>query len=229
MSDARRQTGLTSGGPKRRLYAGRLSLFVACCLLASAPAAAQAGREQKRAAAPGVEVDIGGSKVTIPDLPMTDHEGRKVRLYSDLIKDRVVVLSFFYTSCVYTCTRQGKTYSELQALLGERLGKSVFLISVTTDPARDTPEQLKAWAERYKVRPGWVLVTGEEAEMNQLLVQFTGNTAGGNMHLPSTFIGDDRRGLWTGAAGMFTPEQLLKVIDGISPEGGAAQRAGSRQ
>jgi len=232
MSDAHRHTGFTSSGTERRLAAGTLTLFLTCCLLAPPSAAAQAARptpkpegssqEQKQAAGRGVEVDVGGSKVTLPDLLVTDHEGRKVRFYSDLIKDKVVVLSFFYTTCVYTCTRQGKTFSELQSLLGERLGKSVFLIFVTTDPARDTPQQLRAWAARYKVRPGWVLVTGEEAEMNELLIQFTGNTAGGGTHLPSTFIGDDRRGLWTSAAGTFAPEQLLKVVNRMSPDSSAA-------
>lgn len=232
MSNAGADTRFTSSGVKRRLAAGTLTLFLACCLLAPPAGAAQAGRhtptpkggaqEQKPTAGQGVEVDIRGVKVTIPDTVVSDHEGRKVRFYSDLIKDKVVVLSFFYTSCIYTCTTQGKVFSELQSLLGERLGKSVFLISVTTDPVKDTPAQLKAWAARYNVRPGWVLVTGEEAEMNKLLVPFTGSTAGGGMHLPSTFIGNDRRGLWTSAAGVFAPKDLLRAVNYVAPDGGAA-------
>jgi len=164
------------------------------------------------------QINLRGSKLTIPDLVLRDQEGRKVRFYSDLIKDKVVVLSFFYTSCNYTCTMQGRTFSKLQSLLGERLGKSVFLISVTTDPARDNPTQLKAWATRYKVGPGWTLVTGEEAEMNKLLEPFTGNSAGGGMHLPSTFIGNDKSGLWTSATGVFPPEELLKVVDHLTQD-----------
>lgn len=233
MSDTPSHTGCKPSGMKRRLAAVTMTLFLACCFIAPPSVATQAarptstpergGQEQKRAAAQGVEVDIGGGKVTIPDLVLSDQEGRKVRFYSDLIKDKVVVLSFFYTSCVYTCTRQGKVFSELQSLLGERLGKSVFLISVTTDPVTDTPARLKAWGARYHVRPGWVLVTGEEAEMNKLLIQFTGSPAGGGTHLPSTFIGNDSRGLWTSAAGMFAPEELLKVVNHIAPEGSAAE------
>ncbi|HEY2962564.1 MAG TPA: SCO family protein [Pyrinomonadaceae bacterium] len=149
----------------------------------------------------------------VPDLVLRDQEGRPVHFYSDLIKDKIVVLSFFYTSCTSSCPMQGKIFSELQALLGERLGKSVFLISVTTDPVRDQPRQLKIWATRYKVKPGWTLVTGNEAEMNKLLVQFIGNKAGGGMHLPVTFIGNDRKGIWTGASGVFAPEDLLKAVD----------------
>jgi protein SCO1 len=163
-----------------------------------------------------VEVEIGGvGTVQFPDLVLRDHEGRKVRFYSDLIKDKVVVLSFFYTSCAYTCSIQGKNLSSLQSLLGERLGKSVFLISVTTDPAKDTPAQLKAWGKRYDVHPGWTLVTGDVSDMNKLLLPFTGNPAGQGMHLPTTFIVNDKTGTWTSAAGFFAPEDVLHVLNSV--------------
>src|SRR5688572_6035180 len=109
---------------RRRFVFNVVVLLVACCLVVPA---------QPPAAQDGIEIDIRGPKLKIPDLVLHDQDGKKVRFYSDLIKDKVVVLSFFYTSCTYTCTLQGKVFSELQSLLGERLGKSVFLISVTID------------------------------------------------------------------------------------------------
>ena len=114
----------------RRLSFGVTTLILAGCLIAP-PGKAQV---QQSSVDEVIEVDIRGVKVKIPDVVVTDQDGRKVRFYSDLIKDKVVVLSFFYTSCTFVCTRQGKVFSELQSLLGERLGKSVFLISVTRDP-----------------------------------------------------------------------------------------------
>jgi protein SCO1 len=176
-----------------------------------------AGGQQQKPATPTVEVEIhGAGKVQIPDLDVRDQNGRKLRFYSDLIKDKVVVLSFFYTSCTYSCTIQGQTFSKLQSLLGDRLGKSVFLISVTTDPATDGPAQLKAWGKRYNVQKGWTLVTGNEAEINKLLLPFTGNRAGAEMHLPSTFVGNNRTGLWTSAAGVFEPQALLNAVEFVT-------------
>ena len=61
-----------------------------------------------------VEVDIRGVKVRIPDLKLRDQDGNEIHFYSDLIKDKVIVLTFFYTSCTYLCTMQGKVFSELQ-------------------------------------------------------------------------------------------------------------------
>lgn len=172
---------------------------------------------QKPVVTPTVEVEIDGvGKVKIPDLDVRDQDGRKIRFYSDLIKDKVVVLSFFYTSCTYSCTMQGRTFSKLQSLLGDRLGRSVFLISVTTDPVKDDPAQLKSWGKRYDVQSGWTLVTGKEAEMNQLLQPFTGKGAGGGMHMPATFIGNDKTGTWTSASGLFDPELLLNAVDSVA-------------
>lgn len=192
----------------RGIFVSGLVLVLACGL---------AGGQQQKPATPTVEIEIEGvGKVRIPDLDVRDQDGRKLRFYSDLIKDKVVVLSFFYTSCAYSCTMQGRIFSKLQSLLGDRLGKSVFLISVTTDPARDGPAQLKSWGKRYDVKTGWTLVTGKEAELNHLLLPFTGNRAGAAMHLPATFIGNDRTGLWTSAAGVFEPESLLNAIEFVT-------------
>ena len=52
--------------------------------------------------------------------------------------------------------------------------------------------------------------------MNKLLIPFTGNPAGAGMHLPSTFIGNDKTGRWTSATGIFTPEDLLKAVDSVA-------------
>ncbi len=207
---------------KCRVLAGVMALFIVCSLISAVQAVHSDGRKGNRdygsqdqnPAARGMEVDIKGlGKVQISDLMLRDQKGKKVRFYTDLIKDKVVVMSFFYTSCTYTCTLQGRTFSKLQSLLGNRLGKSVFLISVTSDPARDNPGQLNAWAQRYDVRSGWTLVTGEVAEMNKLLIPFIGTPAGGGMHLPVTFIGNDKTGVWSSAEGVFAPEDLLKAID----------------
>lgn len=181
-------------------------------------------RQTQKSATPVVEVEIEGvGKVPIPDLDVRDQAGRKLRFYSDLIKDKVVVLSFFYTSCTYSCTTQGQTFSKLQSLLGDRLGKSVFLISVTTDPAKDGPAQLKSWGKHYNVQTGWTLVTGKESDLNKLLLPFTGTRAGGGMHLPSIFVGNDRTGLWTSAAGVFEPETVLNAVDFVTRDTAAGR------
>ncbi|HEX2268223.1 MAG TPA: SCO family protein [Pyrinomonadaceae bacterium] len=157
-------------------------------------------------------------KLSIPDVVVRDHRGQKVHFYSDLVKEKVVVLNFFYTSCTYTCTLQGRTFSKLQSLLQDRLGKSVYLVSVTTDPVRDSPKQLRAWAKRYQLKSGWTLVTGDESEINKLLVYFTGSSAAPGMHLPVTFVVNDEKGTWISSTEAVAPEQLFKTVDYLTRE-----------
>ena len=163
---------------------------------------------------PCKQITVGKEIKFLPDLVLLDQNGRQVRFYSDLIKDKTVLLSFFYTTCTYTCLMQGKVFSELQAELGERLGKEVFLISVTMDPETDTPERLKSWAAQQGVRRGWTLVTGGKVEMAKLVGHLTGNPLGRiEMHSPFIYLGNDRKNRWAATYGLAEPKQLVKKIE----------------
>jgi protein SCO1/2 len=159
-------------------------------------------------------INVGKETKFLPDLLLLDQNGRRVRFYSDLIKDKIVLISFFYTSCTYTCLMQGKVFSELQAELGERLGKEVFLISVTMDPETDTPERLKNWAVQHGLREGWTLVTGSKNEMAKLVDHLTSNPLGRiEMHSSFIYIGNDKKNNWDAPYGLAAPKELVKKIE----------------
>ena len=126
----------------------------------------------------GRTITIADRELTIPDLLLIDQDGKRVRFYTDLLKDKTFALSFFYTDCSYVCTRQGELFSSLQKRLGPRLGKEVFIISVTMNPQTDTPNKLKKWAGKYRRQPGWTLLTGRVSDVEKLLQLFTGEVAG---------------------------------------------------
>lgn len=162
----------------------------------------------------GKPIQVGTETKFLPDLALFDQNGRRVRFYSDLIKDKRVLISFFYTSCTYTCLMQGKVFSELQAELGERLGKEVFLISVTMDPETDTPERLKSWAVQQGVKEGWTLVTGSRDDMTKLVGHLTGNPLGRiEQHSSFIYIGNDQKNNWAAAYGLAAPKKLVKKIE----------------
>ncbi|MGA9767574.1 MAG: SCO family protein [Blastocatellia bacterium] len=160
------------------------------------------------------QINVGKETKFLPDLVLLDQDSRRVRFYSDLIKDKVVLISFFYTSCTYTCQMQGKVFSELQTEIGERLGKDVFLISVTMDPETDTPERLKDWAAQHGLRKGWTLVTGSKDEMAKLVGHLTGNPLGRiEMHSPFIYMGNDKTDNWAVTYGLAAPKKLAKKIE----------------
>lgn len=161
-------------------------------------------------------ITVGAAQIPIPDTPVLDQNGKRWRLYTDLIKDKVVVVSFFFTTCIDACPTQGMSLARLQSRLGERFGKDVFFVSISMDPATDTPERLKKWADAYSNKPGWTLVTGDEAHFTKLVHDFTGERLGGATHLPVLLIGNDRTGRWARALPESRTEKLVQLIDSIS-------------
>jgi len=151
--------------------------------------------------------------LTIPDLEVKDQNGNKLHFYTDLIKGKVVVINFIYTDCTYVCPMQGTSFSKLQSALGDRLGKDVYLVSVSTDPVTDTPERLKAWGEKFGAQQGWKLVTGEKTPMDKLLLALSGDSARKGVHSAIAIIGSEAKGLWIRAYGLEEPQRMIEMID----------------
>lgn len=149
----------------------------------------------------------------IPDITVFNQRGQRVRLYTDLIKDKVVLLSFFYTNCTAVCPMQGLNLSRLQSHLGGRLGKDVFLISISMDPQTDTPNKLRRWSKAVGARRGWTLVSSNAPEMGKMIAAFTGDyPAPQEMHSSSIFVGNDRTGEWIVSDGLADIEDLVKLL-----------------
>jgi protein SCO1 len=175
-----------------------------CTLFSSLAVGQQAGADSAR------------NRVRIPDVEVRDQNGRKLNLYSDLIKDRIVVVNFFFTTCTSVCPPQARALAKLQKQLGGRLGTEVFFISISKDPERDTVESLKRWAMKYGVGPGWTLVTGEQSVIEKVLWELTGDRPGQGQHYPIVFIGNDQAGVWKSTSGLSSPEITIELIDRIA-------------
>lgn len=152
----------------------------------------------------------------IPETEVIDQDGRRVRFLADLVKGRVTVVSFIYTTCLYTCTSQGKNLASLQKKLGGRLGREVFLISVSTDPETDTPAKLKSWGATFGAKAGWTFVTGERAALEGLRKAFPGVRAGRDLHDSIIFVGNDARGLWVRADALRPTVEILALLDAVA-------------
>jgi protein SCO1/2 len=150
--------------------------------------------------------------LNIPDVPLVDQDGKPVRFYSDLVKGKVVAMNFIFTSCTTICPPMGANFAKLQKLLA---GKDVHLISVSVDPATDTPQHLKAWAGKFGAAPGWTLVTGDRNEVNRLLKALGVFTAGVADHSPLVLLGNDVGHRWTRAYGLAPPVKLAELIEEI--------------
>ena len=156
------------------------------------------------------------SDLDIPDVPVLDQDGAPQRFYTDLVKDKVVAVNFVFTTCTTICPPMGANFAKLQKLLGERAGRDVHLISVSVDPATDTPERMKAWGQKFGAGPGWTLVTGDREEITRLLKSLGVYTASVSDHSPLVLLGNDARHQWTRAYGLAAPAKLAELISGMA-------------
>jgi protein SCO1/2 len=153
------------------------------------------------------------ARTQIPDIRVVDQNGKPRHFYNELVRGKVVAINFVYTTCTTICPPLGATFGKLQKSLGERLGKDVFLISVSVDPVTDTPERLRAWGAQFGAKPGWTLVTGDKTELNRLLRVLGADAASPENHSPMVLIVNDKAALWKRVYGLGSTATLARNIE----------------
>lgn len=151
-----------------------------------------------------------------PNVVLTNQDGKKLRFYDDLIKDKVVAINFIYTHCGDSCPVETANLKRVQALLGDRVGKDIFFYSISIDPKHDSPKALKQYAERFKIGTGWSFLTGTKAD-TKLLRQKLGlyNSEGEKKlsdHNTNFIIGNESTGQWIKKTPFDEPRLLAHAL-----------------
>lgn len=118
-----------------------------------------------------------------------------VQLYDDLIKDKKVLINFIYATCDKACPLATAKLLQVQKRLGSRVGQDIFMYSITLDPEHDSAEVLKKYAERYRVGPGWLFLTGTREDIDLVRYKF-GERGEKEGHTNFVRVGDGTKGQW---------------------------------
>lgn len=163
---------------------------------------ASTGKSEQVAAEAAVMTSGARYSDHLPDLQLTNQSGASVRLVSDLIRDRIVLVSFMYTHCNGICPLTSALFQKLRRPLFEVFGTEVRLISISLDPVTDTPAELFKYARAFKAEDdrnppeglaAWTFLTGVADDIEAARIAF-GYTD------PDPVIDQDR----TQHAGLFT-------------------------
>jgi protein SCO1 len=154
----------------------------------------------------------------LPNVELITMEGKKVRFYDDLVKDRRVVIQFMFTRCEDICPMVTHHLAEVQRILHDRIGHDIFFYSITLSPEEDSPEDLKRFARAHGAGPGWLFLTGKPADI-LLLRKSLGFTydnpvedANRNNHSGMLRIGDEPLMRWATCEGGANPTWIASVI-----------------
>ena len=151
-----------------------------------------------------------------PNVPLRTQDGTTVRFYDDLLKGKAVAINLIYTSCKDECPLETARLVQVQRLLGDRVGKDLFFYSLSSDPTHDTPAVLKAYAEKFGVGPGWLFLTGTEADLKlvakKLGLTRPNDTATRDGHQPIWMLGNEPTGQWMRNSAVASPKYLATTI-----------------
>lgn len=148
---------------------------LAAALLSPAAFAHSEPAAGKRAAAdsaipPPASSGTRDPRVYFTDADLRNQDGQKLKFYTDALKGKTVVLNVGYTTCTDACPLITRQMLQVRDELGSVFGKQVFFVTVTSDPERDTPQALKAFAQKQGADvAGWSFVTGRKTDVDLIL------------------------------------------------------------
>ena len=153
-----------------------------------------------------------------PNVVLTTHEGKRVKFYDDLVKNKIVVFNFMYAKCEGVCPAIMMNLVRVKRLLGPRVGKDIFMYSITLKPEQDTPMVLADYSAMHHAGPGWTFLTGKPQDI-ELLRQKQGFTnpdpvldADKSQHIGMVRFGNEPMQWWAGCPGLANPSFIVKEI-----------------
>ncbi|MEH6826211.1 MAG: SCO family protein [Motiliproteus sp.] len=106
------------------------------------------------------------------DLPLLTTDGKPLRFYSDVLRNRVVLINFVYTHCEEGCPVITQQLIQVKKKLGPRFGQEIFFVSISTDPERDSPQAMGEFARKLGAEdPGWLFLTGEKQHIDKIITR----------------------------------------------------------
>jgi protein SCO1/2 len=156
-----------------------------------------------------------------PDVTLRTQDNKQVRFYEDLINGKIVTINFFYANCEGICPLVTANLLKVQKLLGKRVGRDIFMNSITLKPDEDTPTVLKEYEKMHGMGPGWRLLTGKPEDI-ELLRKSLGFTYPNKLidqdksqHIGNVRYGNEPLMLWAACPGMAHAKWIAESISWV--------------
>jgi cytochrome oxidase Cu insertion factor (SCO1/SenC/PrrC family) len=170
------------------------------------PAAPSATSPKQRAA-----------RMFFSDRKLVTQHGRTVAFYSDVLRDKVVLINFIFTQCTDSCPTQTARLAQVQPLVAD-LGEGVSLVSISVDPERDSPGVLREYAERFGAGEGWVFLTGAKPDIDDVLRRLRQLAPVREAHTTLFLLGNTRTGHWLKVHPDAPPDEIARQLRLLAAE-----------
>ena len=187
----------------------------------STSAAKSTASSEVPAAPPAAEV-AGADTGTTPDSSMgaryfpnhvlMTQDNQPVHFYDDLLKGKVALINFIFTTCQGVCSPMTANLARVQSYLSKQMGLQVVMISISVDPLTDSPERLKAYADKFKAKPGWYFLTGKKENVEWVLYKLGGYVKDKATHQSVLIVGNEATGKWMKVHAMANPTEIASAV-----------------
>ena len=160
----------------------------------------------------------------LPNVPLITHEGKEVLFYDDLLKDKIVTLNFFFAKCDEICPMVTANLAKVQKLLGDQVGREIFMYSFTLKPDEDSVDVIRNYRESFHARPGWTFLTGNLSDIEKVRkgIGFTypepAIDRDKTQHIGNVRYGNEPMMLWGACPGMANPKFVAESVSWMLPE-----------
>jgi protein SCO1 len=160
-------------------------------------------------------------RLHLPNLPLISHEGKKYFFYDDLVKDKCVSLNFFFATCGETCPLVMANLAKVQKILGDQVGRDIFMYSFTLRPEEDSVAVLKQQHGMYHAGPGWTFLTAKPDDMENLrrAIGFTypdpAIDKDKTQHIGNIRFGNEPLMYWSACPGMAHAKWVAETLEYI--------------
>ena len=132
------------------------------------------------------------------NLEVIDQDGRKLKFYDDVLKDKVVAINFIFTNCQGACPLMTRHLTLVRDLLGPEVGNEIHFVSMSIDPLRDTPAAMKEFAQTHDAdQDYWRFVTGDPENLEYIVKKLGQYTEDVEAHSTLLLAANVRTAHWT--------------------------------
>lgn len=163
----------------------------------AAAGAVAAGSAAAKAPQIRTEIDTR-QRDAFPAVTVYSHLGETLRFYDDLILNKVVMVNFMSIKDEESFPVT-KFIAQVADRLGDKLGRDVFINSISTDPEHDTPKKLLSFAKQHGMRDGWRFLTSSKEEtvaLSTRLYRHPPHSSGAAKKVDIVFYGNGAAGVW---------------------------------
>ena len=153
--------------------------------------------------------------VAVPDFEVVSSDGQRLHL-RDMLAGRVSAVQLMFSHCRSICPIEAATFARVQDALADDLTGRIQLISLSIDPATDTPEVLKTWLQRFGARHGWDAIAPSINELALVRSFFDQGSGFGEDHSTAMYVIDSNARLVWRSSELPAPDDVARLLVGMN-------------